>query len=249
MAVKRTRRPLYFDFLLDLFFPMRCPVCDKVIGWNKRFCSECESKLEYAEPVPWQAVFHAKIGEDEPEFDRAEALFRYEGTARKAVLSLKYRGSRAVAEYTAERLPEKLFTDGLEPWDIDIVIPVPMNIFKRLRRGYNQAELFARELSRESGIRLETGYISHRRKKVEQHKLSWRERLSSAKSTYCIRGKYAGKKPLAGKCVMLCDDIFTSGATVNSCAKLLKELGAEKVIVAVICYTPPKEDTVQKNVQ
>ena len=123
------------DFLLDLVFPARCPACHRVVGWNSYFCAECERKLEYLEEVPWQAVFPYKIGDDEPAFDRAEALFRYEGTAREAVLSFKYRRSRKLAAYAAKRLAEKLAADETDR--ISLVTSVPMHYRKRLDRGYD----------------------------------------------------------------------------------------------------------------
>ncbi len=233
MKKAKTRR--LFEFLLDLVYPTRCPACGKVIGYDERFCADCESRLEYVEPVPWQAMFPAEIGGEQPAFDCAEALFRYEGTARKSVLSLKYRGNRSIAKYAADRLPEKLASDGIE--HIDLITSVPMHFLKRLARGYDQAEIFASELSRETGVPRGKRLLGHTRRRRSQHELSAAERRTAAESTYFIRSRE--DKPLAGKVVLLCDDIFTTGSTANKCAKLLKELGAEKVVVAVICLTAP----------
>lgn len=233
-----------YDFVIDLVFPARCPACHEVVGWNRYFCPECEKKLEYLEEAPWQALFPAKIGEEEPAFDRAEALFSYEGTAREAVLSFKYRRSRKLAAYAAERLSEKLAENETDR--ISLVTSVPMHYRKRLDRGYDQAEVLARALSKELGVRCETKLLGHRRRKRSQHELAGKDRFSAAESTYFIRKSCEGKKDLlSGECVLLCDDIFTTGSTANKCAKLLKELGAEKVYVAVICLRVP--DTKKKS--
>ena len=235
--MKRKLRRLC-DFALDLLYPARCPACGKVVGWDEYFCAECEKSLEYIDPVPWQAMFPAKIGESEPYFDCAEALFRYEGTARSAVLSFKYRMSSGLADYAAERLWEKLGSDGYD--SIDVGTSVPMHFAKRLDRGYDQAELLAGAMSRVTGAGFSGKLLGHRRRKLEQHNTLGKDRYSAAESTYFIRAN-AADKPLSGKTVLLCDDIFTTGSTVNKCAQLLKELGAERVCAAVICLTVPEK--------
>ena len=235
MTLKRPRF-LCSDFFLDLIYPTRCPACMRVIGWDMQLCGECESGLEYIEGVPWQAIFPEEINGEAPSFDRAEALFYYSGTARDAVLSLKNRRGVRFADYAAKRIVEKLAVDDGD--DADIITSVPMHRSKKRKRGYDQAEVFARALSRETGIEYVPDLLAHRKNKVAQHDLGMKERFSSAETTYHINSGTS----LKGRRVILCDDIFTTGATANVCSRLLKDMGAEKVTVAAICRTDNKSD-------
>ena len=201
------------DFWLDIIFPNRCVSCDKTIAWNETFCDKCGADLPYIEDIPWQAVFAMQT--DEPaNFDYANALFWYKGNAKSAVLALKSRNGVNFAKFAAKYLAMKFETDGQSA---DIITAVPMNAKKVRRRGYNQAQVFAEYLSRR-GLRPAVNA----------------RRLAAAENAYFISPKAAD---LSGKRVILCDDIFTSGATVNKCAALLKELGAKSVSVATICRT------------
>ena len=218
------------DLLLDLFFPNRCPGCDRVIGRDIVFCPDCEPELEYLEPLPWQSFFPDTIGDEGVFFDEANALFYHEGTARASVLSLKYGSALSFAEYSAERMALKI--DDERSANADIVTSVPMNKRKRGSRGYDQAEVYSRALARQLGKPYSGDLLVHRFKRRSQHELTASERFIEAESVYHVNEK---ARSLDGKNVLLCDDIFTTGATVNICAKLLKELGAGEVYVSVIC--------------
>lgn len=109
-----------------------------------------------------------------------------------------------------------------------------MNAKKVRRRGYNQAQVFAEYLSKNMDIKTDFVLLKRRSTSTEQHTLAKKERLAAAENAYFVSPKAAD---LSGKRVILCDDIFTSGATVNKCAALLKELGAKSVSVATICRT------------
>ena len=208
----------------------------RVIGWDMLLCEECAAALPYLDCVPWQAIFPAEIDGSPTAFDRAEALFEYSGTARDALLSLKYRRGVRFADYSAERIAEKLAADDGD--DADIITSVPMHRAKKQKRGYNQAEVFAKALSRATGIEYVPDLLGHRKRTVSQHELGRTERYSLAKNTYFISGNVS----LSGKRILLCDDVFTTGATLNACAGLLKEMGAERVTTVTICRTvPPAE--------
>lgn len=243
------KRPKFLcsDFFLDILYPNRCPGCGCVVGWNEVFCKECEDKLEYLENVPWQSIFPSKVNGHPPNFDYANALFRYEGMARKSVLAFKNKAALKLADFTADRLPDKFVEDGIIDgiYPTDIVTAVPMHRSKRIKRGYNQAEVLARALADRLKLKCDFKLIGHNNISVSQHQQeNIKERYEAADSTYYICKKAAR---LDGKNVILCDDIFTTGATVDKCSELLKELGAKQVYIAAICRTIHKtnktEDT------
>lgn len=223
---------LCFDFLIDIIFPNFCPSCGRTVPWDEVFCNECEPELEYLEELLWQAIFPADLNGEPPAFDRAEALFRYEGTAKDAVLAFKDGSALKLADFAAKRILLKLDDDCAS--GIDIVTAVPMHKRKKNERGYNQAEVFAKAMAAELGAKCDFGLIGHIKSSRAQHKRMKLERFSAAKETYFLVDK---SRSLEGKTVLICDDIFTTGATINACAGLLKSLGAEKVIAVTICRT------------
>jgi ComF family protein len=158
--------------------------------------------------------------EQRPLFTAARAAFEFEGPARDLVHALKYRGVSAVAPLMAGAMMRLL-----EDWDIavDAIIPVPMAGVRQRRRGYNQAALLAGHISRESGVPLREGII-RRRPGASQVEQPGREaRWQNAADAY-----EAAQRTEPGA-VLLVDDAMTTGATLDACARVLKEAGAERV--------------------
>lgn len=227
-------------FALDIFFPNRCPACGRVIGYDVRICGECLPKLEYLPDLPWQSFFPKEFGgDDAPQactnladgnFDGAVGLFKYDGAAKKALLSLKYHCALGFAEFAAEQIALKLDSEMFGR--TDIVTAVPMNRIKQLYRGYNQAEEFARPLAALLGRPCDFSLLAHHFSLKSQHRLNAAERAAAAAKTY---SPSPNAKSLKGKRVLICDDVLTTGSTLLNCSRLLKQLGAEKVYAAAIC--------------
>jgi competence protein ComFC len=197
-------------------------------------CDDCERTLPYIEQLPWQSLFPYKIGETPCEFDYANSLFWYKDRARRALLSLKYRNGIKFAYYSAKRLVLKFDEDGIA--DVDIVTAVPMNLINRVQRGYNQAEVIAKQIAVNLNLPYDFGILAKKFSLISQHdKKSAAERFQSASRIFTVRKKRAYK--IEGKNILLCDDVFTSGATANACARLLKSSGANKVYVCTLCRT------------
>lgn len=231
----QTDRPRSFEFILDILFPEHCPGCDIVVDKGRCMCSECEKQLEYLEDLPWQSFFEDEINGRKVSFDIATALFYYTGTAAAAVKSFKFRRCLPFADYAAERMAIKLENDITER--IDIVTSVPMNLVNRNHRGYDQAELFAVKLADRIGKDYDPTLLGHRFRYISQHKRSAKSRNRSADTTYYIKD---ASKRLDGKNILICDDIFTTGSTINACSRLLKQMGAERVFAAAICLRAKK---------
>ncbi len=218
--------------ILDIFFPNRCAACEKHIPIDEVFCPKCLGRLEFLPQIAWQAIFPPEINGSEPSFDYANALFLYDGTAKQAVLNFKDCYALKLGDFAAERLLLKLENDGIE--DISLVTSVPMHWFKRSERGYDQAAYFAKAVAERLGLGYDGKLLGHRRSRMAQHERGKEERFLSADKTYFVTDP---KRDLSGKHILICDDIFTSGATLDKCAALLKQLGAEKVSVLTICLT------------
>lgn len=216
-------RYLKASYWLDWIYPNKCSVCGKIIDWNKYICCECESKFEFLE--------NHRIHKDINEYDKAYALMEYKGKAVDAIHNLKWDNNLGFAKYGAQKLGDYFISIGLDR-EIDCVCYVPMYRKKQIIRGYNQAEKIAYYLSKKLSKPLLKGVLIHK-KSVSQHMLSAAERFKNAENSFDIKSNIN----MGGKNVLLCDDIITTGATINKCSRLLKSAGCGNIYAVAICAT------------
>lgn len=225
-------------YLADLFLPNRCPACSKVIPWDKTVCRKCRDKLtvitEELCPVcaKSKCIDHSKLC-----FDSCIALFYYVQPCINAIYALKYHKGSNFAEYSADLLKTELENRELAD-RIDLVTCVPMSVKKLRRRKYNQSEMMARYLSDRLGKPLDTSLIVHSDTLTDHHTLPKSQKAENALSSFCVSQHHSDIK---GKTVLLCDDVYTTGSTMNACAACLRQLGAKSVIAAAIATTKPVE--------
>jgi ComF family protein len=234
--------------LADILFPPLCHACRGYIpdAGPLHLCAGC---LDEAKPVapPFCTVcgepFRTEGGIVHPcgpclttprTFVAARAAALFAGPVEEMIHRYKYGRKvqlrRPLGLLAAERL--RTFADEAAP---DLLVPVPLHR-KRLRsRGFNQALLIARVLEREWGVPLARSGLE---------RIRWTEpqvRLSAAERERNVRGAFAVAEPaaVAGKRVMLVDDVFTTGSTVDECARVLRRAGATGVVVATVARAVP----------
>jgi ComF family protein len=212
---------------LELLFPSHCFGCGRSGSF---LCDGCAQQLAPALPPRcprcWQP--RAVAGEclscqlHRPAFDALRAAFIYDGLARDLVQALKYRGVTAIAGRMGGLLAEAARRYGLTA---DLVVPVPLSGLRKRTRGYNQAQALARALARELGLPVATGAVARRRHTPPQA----RSADAEARRTN-VEGAFSAKaKAVAGRSVLLVDDVATTGATLSACAAALREAGAASV--------------------
>jgi ComF family protein len=212
---------------LDLLFPRWCLGCGRegdficaaclksLPGIKPPLCPKCGLPQPHARLCPgctgWQA-----------EIDGIRSPFRFEGVIRQAVHELKYRNLRAVAGLFGRLLNDYL---SANPLPAEVIVAVPLHP-KRLReRGYNQSLLLARELAKLSRLPLvEDCLIRERHSPPQARTASVKERRKNVAHAFACRDRR-----LKGKAVLLIDDVSTSGATLDGCARALKKAGAASV--------------------
>jgi ComF family protein len=164
-------------------------------------------------------------------FDRAASFGAYEGPLRSLIHLLKYQGMKPLARPLAELMDRALPADNGKDGGggFDAIVPVPLNWRKQWSRGFNQAELLARHVSKRRGIPLMNAL---RRKRVT----STQAALATAGRKRNVAGAFAARAnaDLAGKRVLLIDDVMTTGATAGACASVLKRAGAKSISLLTV---------------
>lgn len=209
-------RHKYLERLLDLLFPpgSRCVFCTITEGGE--ICYNC--RQHFFPLRPGQAVAHVS---------EVMALALYEGVVRDALHRLKYSRTPDLARHMGI-LSHQLWAQDIGRYDF--VSSVPMHRERYIQRGYNQAELVAREIARRADLPY-ASYLTRERDTPPQHSLSHYGRRQN------VAGAFSQACPIPpGTRILLVDDILTTGSTVASCAGVLKRGGAREVGVLVIAH-------------
>ncbi len=222
--------------MLDYIYPPRCPVCDKIS--SSGICGPCRKKI-----VPVRDEYCMKCGKpltdvrDEycPDcrrkkhsFDAGRSLFSYQGGIRSSLYRLKYSNKREYADVYGKEMAERLGR-WIRQMNVALIVPVPLHPSRKRERGYNQAALLARELGRCTGIPVEESLLIRTRKTAPLKLMTGQERRRN------LHGAFKVQKAIApGTNILLVDDIYTTGSTVDAAAACLKSAGRCRVFVATV---------------
>lgn len=234
-------RKINIDFFKDMLFPSRCVVCECLLD-SEGLCSDCWSKIRWISEQKCRICsqpFTVEIDSVDsvcaqclskpPNFDKAVSVFVYDDFSKKIVLKFKH----SDATYLAEILSKLMFRSAiLEIESSDLIIPVPIHFMKRLKQKYNQSELLAQKISKISGVKCEPRILKKIKQTSPQEGLSGIQRRKNVIGSFGIDDTY--KYLLKDKRILLIDDVFTTGSTVDECSKILKKHTAKEVIVLTL---------------
>ncbi|MDD4370033.1 MAG: ComF family protein [Anaerostipes sp.] len=228
--------------LLNLLFPPRCPICQdvledskslickkcykKVIFIKEPFCFSCGKQLEDPrEELCFDCKKHPKS------FDKGRALCFYNDEMRVSLSAIKYHNQRDFVKFYAAQIKnqKKILLD----WNVDLIVPVPLHPWKQRKRGFNQAMLFAKEIGIIINKPVDDKFLIRRTYTTPQKTLGPMERVKNLEKAFAVNQKER-KRVGIPRSVLLVDDIYTTGATVESCARVLKKVGVQKVYVYCI---------------
>lgn len=239
IGLKETaRRALSLAF--DVALPPVCPACRQPVAASGGLCAQCWSKLSFiARPYcerlgtpfphdPGDGVLSMRAIADPPAYGRARAAVRYDEVARTLVHALKY-GDRLELAPTMGRWMSEAGRELLT--GADALIPVPLHWRRLWMRRFNQAAQLAKAVSERSGVPILHGALRRVRATAQQVGLARTDRARNVQAAF--RVPEASKAMIRGKRIVLVDDVLTSGATVDTCARTLLRGGARGVDVVV----------------
>lgn len=152
---------------------------------------------------------------------------------KQSIGRYKYHNKREYADFYVEELLKR-YKEQILKWNPDVLIPIPLYKEKKKKRGYNQAELIAKGIGIQLQIRVVTDYLERCKNTAPQKGLNEKQRVSNLKEAFVIQEKKK-KKYVPLKHVLLIDDIYTTGSTIETCTNVLLKAGVEKVHFISIC--------------
>lgn len=226
--------------LLKLLYPPRCILCDEVLHLREHgCCSSCSAHLPWITgPVCMKCGKPVASAEEEycddcmkypHEFDCGAAPFTYTGRMVQSVVRMKFGNRRDYIAFYAEAM-EPALQSRLERWRPQAIIPVPMHPKKKRRRGYNQAELLAEELSRRTGIAYEGSLLRCVKMTAPQKQLGRMDRRKNLRGSFVMSRQRTGLER-----VLIVDDVYTTGSTIDEISRVLKEDGIRHTFFIVLC--------------
>ncbi len=247
----------WFDECLKMLFPRRCPVCEEIVEpVGELICPSCAAKLSPVtqptcrkcgkELVCEQEEYCFDCSRHRRSFESGVALFNYNDAARRSMAAIKYRNKREFLDFYAAAMIWR-FGKVILNWNPDVLIPVPVHPSRRRKRGFNQAEDLAKRLSEKlakkmgqervsrgkpglSAVPVDTGLLFRIKKTMPQRELDPRQRMENLQQAFA-----ADTSRTMPNCVVLVDDIYTTGSTMEACARVLKAAGVAEIHFAVIC--------------
>ncbi|MFB6290638.1 MAG: double zinc ribbon domain-containing protein [Candidatus Bipolaricaulia bacterium] len=227
--------------ILDILYPPHCYLCGKGLSAHRYICEDCLDSFDRIdEPIcekcgkpaskPGGVCEECAKGDREFFLARSFGVYRPGRGLAEAIAGFKYEGEKALGSDLA-----RLFTRGKTDYllgKVDGLTHVPLSPDKRKDRKFNQAELLARAVSRETDIPL-FRTLEKTRNTRPQAELSREQRLNN------VRGSFTWEEKVDYESVLLIDDVFTTGSTVDECSKVLKDAGADRVFVATLARSYP----------
>ena len=230
------------DAVVSVFFPSECRICERLLTSASRvpLCEECLASFERVPNIICEVCGRPLPGLAQKEgeqllcpacqnrtyaFDRARSFAVYEDAVVRAILLLKFEQIEPLGAWFAEQLAEVVRAER-ERLAGDVVVPVPLHRERERERGYNQATLLSKPLARKLQLPHQAVLLMRTRARPEKQVLTLEERWQS------VRGAFATRPGIQvdNLRVLLVDDVLTTGATLDACARALREAGAKSVI-------------------
>lgn len=232
----------------DFLFPKVC-VCGEVLpsGEGGGLCVSCWREIEFVSNsaccgkcgyILDSGFEHGDVCasciSSPPFFDKACFVFKYGDLSGRIITLFKYADKTYLSELLSNFLVAKI-NENIDCDDYDFIISVPIGKKRLLKRKYNQAAMLVNRIAQITGVAANNNILYRRKEVPPQTGMRRKQRLKNVKGVFAVSDKY--KKSLDGARVILVDDVYTTGATLNECAKVLKSCSVEEVFVVTLART------------
>src|SRR3954447_18473381 len=230
----------------EFCYPATCEVCARSTQSPAMLCGACDGQLKTLESAagcdrcgmplfePGAPCAHC-LGKGVPHFERVARLGIFDDPLKRLIHRLKYNGRWALAEFLADRLVAHEPAKALLR-DTQVLVPIPLHPWRQIKRGYNQAELIARKIAKDRKIDLARPLVRVRSTETQTHLHSHAKREENLRDAFALDDG----RCIAGEHVAVIDDVMTTGATLESAARVLEQAKPASLSLLVIAIADPK---------
>ncbi len=233
----------FLNDVFDIIFPPRCLACTEIIKQpvNQFFCPGCLEKINFIEdnfcPIcgvpflvsPAGSHFCGNCLENKQYYSQARAVAGFETAIMDAIHKFKYGRNISIGYALGSFMADFSFPD-FDFFEYSLLIPVPLHIKKLRERGFNQSLLLANQIGKKHELPVDFSILKRCKATLSQTGLNKAEREKNIKGAFAV----ADRKKINGRKIILIDDVYTTGATINECAKVLHKAGAQKTAVLTL---------------
>jgi ComF family protein len=229
------------ESMVGLVFPRRCPGCDIILLPKERkagFCKKCQSRVhkipdchcqKCGKMLRTEAEYCGDCKTTKHFFVQNKAVYLYQGQMKPSMYHFKYGNRREYAKTFAQDAA-KQYGDWIKRMGMEAIVPVPMYRGKERRRGYNQATVFAKELGKQMELPVYTDLVIRIRDTAPQKNLNQVQRKYNMKNAFKIK-----RNGVKLSHVLVVDDIYTTGSTMDGVAQVLLSAGVDEVYCLSVC--------------
>lgn len=217
-------------------YPETCCFCGKVS--ERKLCGKCSGKVEYVQeprckkcgkPVRYaEAEYCHDCVNTVHEYEQGRSVWLHKMPVSASIYQFKYKNRRIYGAFYAEEMA-RLYGNLIRAWNVEVIVPVPLHRKKQRLRGYNQAEIIARHLGRLMQLPVDASSVVRTRYTKPQKELNDKERKKNLQQAFRVRDTWKHYKH-----VLIVDDIYTTGSTIDAVARELKRAGVQKVCFLTI---------------
>ena len=226
------------EILLDMIYTKKCPMCHKILKEkNSLVCPDCFQKaipmkeplcMKCGRPVRMEEEYCQDCRSGVHHFTEGRSIFPYAEIWRQSLVRFKYYGCREYGDFYAKAI-SIYGRKYLERWKPQLIVPVPLHSRKKRMRGFNQAAYLAERVSRFTGIPWSDNLVIKIRNTKSQKKLNASQRKKNLRNAYLVTRK------ITGFSVLVVDDVYTTGSTMDAMAMCLQGAGAKDVYFLTVC--------------
>lgn len=232
--------------LIDYIYPPRCPICDDILAEGKNIpCVKCRHHIRYItsprcmkcgkqiEDIYAEYCYDCR--KTPHYYTRGIAVWSYQDCMKQSIYNFKYNNKRENSKFYINEII-RIYGKQIREWRADVIIPIPLHIIRERKRGYNQAKLIAMGISDAVKIPVNDQILVRTVNTRPQKELNDKERIKNLADAFKVTETFKKSQQLHNiKKAILVDDIYTTGATMDICAKLLRESGFEEIYYVCIC--------------